>query len=65
MCFVEVLKWISSILNYYLKIFNNKYLNYFCSDKNKTKKTPQDVVSGVNNYYTKKNQGKKPQKPER
>lgn len=64
MCFVEVLKCISSILNYSLRTFNNKYSNSFCSYKNKSTKISQNVVSGVNNYYTpKKNQGKKP--PER
>lgn len=52
MCFVEVLKCISSILNYSLRTFSNKYSNSFCSYKNKTTKISQNIVSGFNNYYT-------------
>lgn len=63
MCFVEVLKWISSILNYSLKVFSNKYSNSFCSYKNKTTKISQNLLFLVSTIIILKNyQEKKTQK---
>lgn len=59
MCFVELLKWIGSILNYSLKIFNNKYSNSFHSYKNKTTKISQNMLFLVSTITILKIQEKK------